>query len=88
LYSNNQIHIQMIQFEFKWINQQTTPHYRPSATVVGDSEDNTAWPNSNMGDTARFSQTVALPPARLANSARANGSASLGRTLPPPLEPG
>jgi hypothetical protein len=35
LYSNDQIHIQMIEFKFKWTNQKTPPHYRPPTPAAG-----------------------------------------------------
>jgi hypothetical protein len=37
LYSNSQIYIQTIKFEFKWTNQKLTVHYQPPALVVDGS---------------------------------------------------
>jgi hypothetical protein len=37
LYLNNQICIQTIKFEFKRINQEATPYYRPSAQTADSS---------------------------------------------------
>jgi hypothetical protein len=47
LYSNGQIHIQIIKFKFKQINQELTAHYHPPTPV----------PDGNAGGTTR-----ALPP--------------------------
>jgi hypothetical protein len=74
LYSNHRIHIQTIQFKFKWINWQTTPHYHPPTPVVSGSAGDTARFGSNTSGTVRSSQAVALPPARLTTSVRAGGS--------------
>jgi hypothetical protein len=33
---NDQIHIQTVEFEFKRINQEVIPHYRPPAPAASD----------------------------------------------------
>jgi hypothetical protein len=68
LYSNSRFRIQTVEFEFKWTNQEATPHYRPSAPVAGGNAGGSARPGSNAGSTARSDQAVALPPARHATS--------------------
>jgi hypothetical protein len=42
LYSNSQICIQTIEFEFKRINQDATPHYRSPAPAIDGSAGDTA----------------------------------------------
>jgi hypothetical protein len=32
----------MVNFEFKWTNQNMTPHYRPPAPAINDSAGGTA----------------------------------------------
>jgi hypothetical protein len=38
---NNQIYIQMIEFEFKQINQNVTSHYHPPTLAMDSSVDST-----------------------------------------------
>jgi hypothetical protein len=62
----------MIEFEFKKTNQEVTLYYRPPARRyhLGGSTQL----SSNTGATAHSEQTVALPPAHRATSARTSGS--------------
>jgi hypothetical protein len=74
LYSNNQIHIQMVEFEFKLINQEMTPHYRPPAPVVDGSTGSSVRLSSNTDATVCSGQAVAPPPTHCATSARADSN--------------
>jgi hypothetical protein len=81
----------MVEFEFKWTNQETTPHYRPPTLAAGGS----------VGGTTRAvapgpapTQALSLAPTRwqpcrpLALPPQpAWVVASMGQALPPPLEP-
>jgi hypothetical protein len=62
----------MIEFEFKKTNQEVTLYYRPPARRyhLGGSTQL----SSNTGATAHSEQTIALPPAHRATSARTSGS--------------
>jgi hypothetical protein len=68
LYLNGQICIQTIEFEFKRTNQETIPHYRPSALAAGSSVGGTVRPGSNAGGTTRSGQAVGLTPAHPSRS--------------------
>jgi hypothetical protein len=63
LYSNSQIHIQMIKFKFKRINQDATPHYRSPAPVINDSAGDTIQPNSITNATAHIRDNPGSCPA-------------------------
>jgi hypothetical protein len=78
---NDQIHIQTVKFEFKWTNQKVTSHYYPSAPAVDGSAGCTIRLGSNADTIDRSGQTIALPPAHRATSARVGGIASEDATV-------
>jgi hypothetical protein len=60
----------MIEFEFKWTNQQLTPHYRPPALAV----DGNIRPDSNVNATTRVHWAKTLTSTLSSTSIGASGS--------------
>jgi hypothetical protein len=51
-FSNDRIHIQIIKFQFKRINQKPPRHYHPPVPMTDGSADITTWPGSSADDSA------------------------------------
>jgi hypothetical protein len=64
----------MVEFEFKWTNQEATPHYCTPAPVASGSAASIAWPGFNTGATLRARQVKTLTPTLSSTLIRASSN--------------